>query len=338
MANSQISRVSSSIAGALPKKKLGRPRKSDRQKSVQLSRDDISAAASPSTKSATNRAGNTTTPSQANGARGATRSMISGRSQTADAEGDEASDEEEVDATQLKWDEADETTRKEEEVLENDRRKRLEAAFTPDQDERYAAYRRSKFKPAVLRKIVNQTVSQSVGPVPLHAMNIYTKMFTGEIVERARRVQMEWAEAYDRTIRDNRTLAEAEIARLEAEDAPTVKPEVKLEVNDDAVSPDPTPTTSSTLTPHKAEMAPKLRQRRVAALKKTLDPSSHYEPNPHRGLLTPDHLREGLRRYKADGEGGGVGFAGMSHHLLGVGGSVAWRVGGGGLGGGRLFR
>ena len=82
-----------------------------------------------------------------------------------------------MDATQLNWDvTGDESTRKQEETLDNDRRKRLEAAFTPDQEERYAAYRRTKFRQATLRKIVNQTVSQSVGPVPLHAMNIYTKM------------------------------------------------------------------------------------------------------------------------------------------------------------------
>lgn len=31
-----------------------------------------------------------------------------------------------------------------------------------------------------------------------------------------------------------------------------------------------------------------------------------------RGALTPDHLREALRRYKKDREGGGAGFQGLS--------------------------
>ena len=40
-------------------------------------------------------------------------------------------------------------------------------------------------------------------------------------------------------------------------------------------------------------------------------------PDPNiliRGPLTPDHLREALRRYKKDKEGGGVGFQGLSLH------------------------
>lgn len=50
------------------------------------------------------------------------------------------------------------------------------------------------------------------------------------------------------------------------------------------------------------------------------------------GPLTPDDLREALRRYKRDGTGGGTGLQGMSLPL-GVTGSGAAR-----LGGKRLFR
>lgn len=49
-----------------------------------------------------------------------------------------------------------------------------------------------------------------------------------------------------------------------------------------------------------------------------------------KGPLTPAHLREALRRYKRDREGGGAGFAGMS--LEGVERTMAR------TGGRRLFR
>ena len=50
------------------------------------------------------------------------------------------------------------------------------------------------------------------------------------------------------------------------------------------------------------------------------------------GPLLPDHLREALRRYRRDGEGGGAGLAGVSLGL-GLSGSRAAR-----LAGKRLFR
>ena len=50
------------------------------------------------------------------------------------------------------------------------------------------------------------------------------------------------------------------------------------------------------------------------------------------GPLLPDHFREALRRYKRDGEGGGVGLTGVSVGL-GTPGSGSAR-----LGGKRMFR
>jgi transcription initiation factor TFIID subunit 11 len=50
----------------------------------------------------------------------------------------------------------------------------------------------------------------------------------------------------------------------------------------------------------------------------------------NKGPLTPAHLREALRRYKRDRDGGGAGFAGMS--LEGVERTMAR------TGGKRLFR
>ena len=56
------------------------------------------------------------------------------------------------------------------------------------------------------------------------------------------------------------------------------------------------------------------------------------EPQKYLGPLTPDHLREALRRYRRDGEGGGTGLTGFSVGL-GVPGTASAR-----LQGRRLFR
>ena len=56
------------------------------------------------------------------------------------------------------------------------------------------------------------------------------------------------------------------------------------------------------------------------------------EPQKDLGPLTPDHLREALRRYRRDGEGGGTGLTGFSVGL-GVPGTASAR-----LQGRRLFR
>lgn len=61
------------------------------------------------------------------------------------------------------------------------------------------------------------------------------------------------------------------------------------------------------------------------------DPSAPKKPE-YLGPLLPDHLREALRRYKKNGEGGGAGVEGTSLGL-GLSGSGVMR-----LGGKRLFR
>ena len=53
---------------------------------------------------------------------------------------------------------------------------------------------------------------------------------------------------------------------------------------------------------------------------------------PYAGPILPDHLRESFRRYKKDGEGGGVGIGGYSVGLGLPGAGVAR------AGGRRLFR
>lgn len=61
--------------------------------------------------------------------------------------------------------------------------------FNEDQLHRYEAFRRNKFKKETLRRIVNQTLSQSVPPSVVIGINGYTKLLLGLLIERARDVQ-----------------------------------------------------------------------------------------------------------------------------------------------------
>lgn len=154
----------------------------------------------------------------------------------------------------------------------------LIAAFNDDQQERYNMFRRTKLKKETVRRITNQTLSQSVPPNVITTINGFTKVFIGILIEKAREVQSQ----YER--------AEQSLPSPSSSDKETNTPG------------NGGPTTRS--------------QRKIQDL----------------GPLLPDHLREALRRYKKDGEGGGVGVEGTSVGL-GVLGSGAAR-----LGGKRMFR
>ncbi|EEP79020.1 predicted protein [Uncinocarpus reesii 1704] len=62
-------------------------------------------------------------------------------------------------------------------------------AFSAEQSERYDFFKRAKLNKPTLRKIVNQTLSQSVPPNVITTISGYTKIFIGEMVEKARTVQ-----------------------------------------------------------------------------------------------------------------------------------------------------
>ncbi|KAJ5894566.1 hypothetical protein N7495_006257 [Penicillium taxi] len=162
-------------------------------------------------------------------------------------------------------------------------------AFNPMQSERYDLFKRAKLRKESLRRIVNHALSQSVPASVVTTVNGFTKVYAGEMIEKARTVQAEWAQAFDDSSR----------AAFDAQEAAR---SVKEEGS------------SSQLT------------------QRVFRPP----PNPHRGQLLPSHLREGLRRTKRDGEGGGVGYSGLSNDNLAVKGSVTWSSGT--IGGRRLFR
>jgi transcription initiation factor TFIID subunit 11 len=186
------------------------------------------------------------------------------------------------------------------------------STFTPEQEHRHLMYKRSTLNKTQLKRIVNQTVSQSVTALPLIAIGAYSKFFVGEIVTRALDVQKEWAAAFDANIEKER--------ERERQRQREIEQEQKRKGDEEAKEKDMSETKAG---------AAKNEDTKV---KKT-----ELMPNPHKGGLLPDHLREALRRYKADGEGGGVGFGNTSLGMMGNQGAGTWRVGGG-VSARRLFR
>ncbi|KAM5441532.1 transcription initiation factor TFIID subunit 11 [Microsporum ferrugineum] len=239
-------------------------------------------------------------------------------------------------------------------------------AFNPEQSSRYDFFKRAKLNKPTLRKIVNQTLSQSVPPNVVTTIGGYTKVFIGEIIEKARTIQDEWADAFDAAAIAEAEAEEAEKQRKQKEKEDKEKenntsqatpqvngddlnmPQVKSEsphengTNDSIAGIQPAPL-SSTPVPSPAQApvtgiriasgvnSPILLDEPLPAPKKAIK----LPPNPHRGPLLPSHIREALRRYKLSAQGDNVGFSGLSLKGLGVKGPFAWSVRG--VGGRRLF-
>ncbi len=173
----------------------------------------------------------------------------------------------------------------------------LVEALNPDQATRYDIWRRVKLKKETVRKITNQTLSQSVPPSVITTINGYTKLFIGELVDRARRVQEEWTVAAalgaaaekDRKKNISGTGTPAFVASPEGV-SPKQATHASQPSSGTVVGGGNTP---PCVEPVSARLAELVHER-------------------DKGPLTPDMLREALRRYKKDQEGGGTGFVGLS--------------------------
>jgi transcription initiation factor TFIID subunit 11 len=215
-------------------------------------------------------------------------------------------------------------------------------AFNPMQSERYDLFKRAKLRKETLRRIVNHALSQSVPASVVTTVNGFTKVFAGEMIEMARTVQTQWAIAHDLAARD---VFEAEEAAAEAAaqaKALGVNPNSKPSTPTPAGTPVPGSGSGSFSNgvkkePHDSDRtpAPSLPPHNSQT---PLRPKREFRPppNPHRGQLLPSHIREAVRRTKRNGEGGGVGYSGLSLENLGVRGSYTWNSGS--IGGRRLFR
>ncbi|KAG6001545.1 hypothetical protein E4U21_004102 [Claviceps maximensis] len=71
----------------------------------------------------------------------------------------------------------------------------LVEAFDSEQYNRYELWRAAKLSDAVVKRVVNATVSQSVPQMVSTAVKAVAKLFAGEIIESARNVQGEWIAA-----------------------------------------------------------------------------------------------------------------------------------------------
>ncbi|KAF7166751.1 hypothetical protein CNMCM5623_000258 [Aspergillus felis] len=283
-------------------------------------------------------------------------SVRAGGTARGDAAGDDGDEDED-------FDDEGEMLRGEEGVTDTEAEKKnlalLVDAFNPIQSERYDLFKRAKLRKETLRRIVNHALSQSVPASVVTTINGFTKVFAGEIIEKARTVQAEWAIAHDQAARAAFDAEEAEAearaaeaaARAAASATPATggqgqsppQPSVKREHSDSNRS-TPIPPSSSSPMPQQLGSQPPtpfisgLPQQQQEQQPPAARPKREFKPppNPHRGQLLPSHLREALRRYKRDGEGGGVGFSGLSMGNLGVRGSVTWNAGS--AGGRRIFR
>lgn len=81
----------------------------------------------------------------------------------------------------------------EEREKEQERRHMLVSNLTPEQFERYEAWRSAKLSEATTRRIVNQTLSQSAPASVILAIRSVGKLFAGDLIEGARKVQAQWA-------------------------------------------------------------------------------------------------------------------------------------------------
>jgi transcription initiation factor TFIID subunit 11 len=169
--------------------------------------------------------------------------------------------------------------------------------MTPLQIDRYATYRRIRLKRETVRKLVNQTLSQSVPQPVIIAVTSYAKSFIGDLA--------------------NGALPPAVLMQSLQRPSAHIKDERNRPTNQDITS---------------AGMYLNQVDRTDTLWKEIQEDASLQErlKQSNKGPLTPAHLREALRRYKRDRDGGGAGFAGMS--LEGVEKTMAR------TGGKRLFR
>ena len=171
-------------------------------------------------------------------------------------------------------------------------------AFNPEQADRYEAYRRVKLKKEVVRKIVNHILSQSVPPTVTLTINGYTKTFIGSIIERAREVQEQWAALGTSPVMQQTNGATSRIG-VDPTDFGTVNENNRetyaLQGRTGGGALDP-----ARLVIGGGREPAEEKEEEMGSGKTRLGP------------LQPQHLREALRRYKRDGEGGGAGLSGTS--------------------------
>ncbi|KAK3947636.1 hTAFII28-like protein conserved region-domain-containing protein [Pseudoneurospora amorphoporcata] len=266
-----------------PKKKRGRKSKAEkaREQTPSLA-GGAGAGGKPGTAPPSEVGGSTV----GRGAKSAAAGGKDGQGQQEDQDDDEGPTE--VAAT------AD-TLTKEEKEEEHRQRGMLINAFSADQFDRFENWRAANLSKAGVRRLINATISQSVTENVVIGMRAVAKVFIGDIIEGARRVQAEWIEKTDEKQTDL--------------PSPPATPHHAAASNSNAASQqpqtqggDPQPNGENkeggdTAADKSDENMPDASQK-----------EKEKERDDRRGPLRPEHLREALRRYKMSFEGGGVGM------------------------------
>ncbi|KAI9720319.1 MAG: hypothetical protein M1828_005703 [Chrysothrix sp. TS-e1954] len=136
----------------------------------------------------------TGTARQTKNARSGEGSLVGGEGSRAEREEDEPEEDEADGANDTILEEGgkmDEAALKQ----EREHLAMLMEAFDEEQTHRHDTWRRVRLKKETVRKITNQTLSQSVPASIVTTINGYTKLFIGELLERALDVQTEWLAA-----------------------------------------------------------------------------------------------------------------------------------------------
>ncbi|KAL0943170.1 uncharacterized protein CTRU02_201056 [Colletotrichum truncatum] len=119
---------------------------------------------------------------------------VSGTGTAGEGQDDGANDDD--DDNDMRMALVDATARTQEQKQEEIRlRAMLVESFDPEQYDRYELWRAAKLTESVVKRVVNATVSQSVPPNVALAVKSVSKLFIGELIERARDVQGEWIKA-----------------------------------------------------------------------------------------------------------------------------------------------
>ncbi|OQO15184.1 hypothetical protein B0A48_00567 [Cryoendolithus antarcticus] len=164
----------------------------------------------------------------------------------------------------------------------------------------YAQWHAFKLNKADVRKLVNQTLSQSVPANVVNVVSSYLKIFAGQVVEGAREVQGEWM--LEEGLRKKRRTGdgEGEVAGVKKEGGESAEGNGELLLGSDDTQPD----SEGTIEGQHAGGQNDLPDAALGW--------SREVDELDRGPLLADHLREAVRRMKKSRAGGSVGFTGLS--------------------------
>jgi len=196
-------------------------------------------------------------------------------------------------------------------------------AALDDHKERLRSFGQAKLRTADVRRLVNQTLSQSVPQSVVLVVSSYMKMFAGMLIEEAREVQKEWEAVEERRADGEANRALKRLKRtggggtgdaITGDVTAGVQMQIDHQREPDVVEAQRSPPTQGTngtngvnhtQSSHTGEDIEPLHPGGAGGLANDI---SEW----HRGPLLPDHLREALRRYKKRRTGGTVGFTGLS--------------------------